>query len=204
MTEFLELLSENFEAVIGVAGTLLGTILGWGLGKIPTGRLTLQITSTNSNVERFDRLNKSRDKQEGEIRSYKEEFVISLYNSSNEPKTIRELFVVLKDEKNTEILRCAVKDASTTRLMGSIWETEQTGVINLTGKTGKDIKAFFLTKEAELLLQAKSVWLEYKDEKFRTKQVILRKNDYSVIPLIKTKDKENNNNDWKIGYDEQE
>lgn len=195
MTEFLELLSENFEAVIGVAGTLLGTILGWGLGKIPTGRLTLQITSTNSNVERFDRLNKSRDKQEGEIRSYKEEFVISLYNSSNEPKTIRELFVVLKDEKNTEILRCAVKDASTTRLMGSIWETEQTGVINLTGKTGKDIKAFFLTKEAELLLQAKSVWLEYKDEKFRTKQVIIRKNDYSVIPLIKTKDKENNNND---------
>ena len=110
-------------------------------------------------------------------------------------KTIRELFVVLKDEKNTEILRCAVKDASTTRLMGSIWETEQTGVINLTGKTGKDIKAFFLTKEAELLLQAKSVWLEYKDEKFRTKQVIIRKNDYSVIPLIKTKDKENNNND---------
>lgn len=79
--------------------------------------------------------------------------------------------------------------------MGSIWETEQTGVINLTGKTGKDIKAFFLTKEAELLLQAKSVWLEYKDEKFRTKQVIIRKNDYSVIPLIKTKDKENNNND---------
>ncbi len=64
------------EAWIGVAGTILGTILGWCLGNVKSNRLIF-------NIKEIHLLDK------GDI--YKAYFDLNLFNKSDKPKALRDL-----------------------------------------------------------------------------------------------------------------
>ena len=64
------------EAWIGVAGTILGTILGWCLGNIKSNRLIF-------NIKEIHLLDK------GDV--YKAYFDLNLFNKSDKPKALRDL-----------------------------------------------------------------------------------------------------------------
>lgn len=64
------------EAWIGVAGTILGTILGWCLGNVKSNRLIFNIKE----IHLLDR---------GDI--YKAYFDLNLFNKSDKPKALRDL-----------------------------------------------------------------------------------------------------------------
>lgn len=192
MKELWTAICNNFGVIVGVLGSLGGTILGWWLNNISKrGTLTIKTTHNEMHLQRKNRLSGGDPhKKDGELTWCKETFFINLYNNSGEIKTIRDIFVVFKDALGNELLRCKAKDSSTTRQYGGIWQTEPISVVNISGKTGIDIDSSYGTHEIEALLKAQSAFLEYKDEKFKVKQIKMWDYDYSTIPLFEENNKE--------------
>ena len=174
MYALTEAICHNMNAVIGVLGTVIGTILGWILSRLTTGKLFLHIKKSSIECS-------INEKEAEPIRHYKEIFIISLYNSANVPKTIRNLRVVFKDASNKKIIELDAEDSSTIeiRTYGSV--SNVISIVNIDSKIGKEITAFYQTWDVSTLRKARKVELHYQTEKMRNKKKIMWKYDYSKI-----------------------
>lgn len=152
-------------AIIGVGGTILGTVLGFFLGKIDFGKLKINVSS-NQKTPYYNY---------GKMFEYREELVISLYNAANRNRVFRNAKAIFKDANNTKVLTISLKDLETIRNERYGIFIENIGTNNILPKAGLDIKAQLVIKEEELILayQAKKVFLQYQNEKFKTKTIEL-------------------------------
>ena len=110
-------------------------------------------------------------------------FTISLYNSSNKNRVLRNATIQFVDENKNEVLTLPIKDLATTRYTSSLYTIDDVGVVNIQSKTGLDIKAKVATRDIEKLVKAKKTYLLYTNEKFKVRKKSMWKFDYSTLEL---------------------
>ena len=170
-------------AIIGVIGTLLGTILGWFLNVFSgRGKISAYLSSWDEKFEYlvFDVMNNSNSIEQTEYFEYS--CSIDIYNSSVETKILRNIRIVFCNEKK-EILSFIPNDKSTKRFScgRTIYENivsqniPPNSVINLNLSSGIWIKEF---NEQEIF-DANKIYFEYVDEKSRKRRCFIKKVDYN-------------------------
>ena len=88
-------------AVIGVAGTLLGTALGWFLNVFANkGKLKFYVTSWENEFEKNEIGEMVPATSTNDVECYAYKCFLDIYNSSNETKIMRDIQVVFSDGKN--------------------------------------------------------------------------------------------------------
>lgn len=166
-----------WEAIIGVAGTILGTILGWLLAKVNVGAIKIHFSKIyNESYERNGKYFGASipNKQEGEVYHYSAKFDILLYNNSEQMKTIRNTYLSFRNEENKELFKEIINDYATQRYIGRFWHIDKLGVINLEGKSGLDITASFnVSSYIDALYQTTKIYFCYEDGKFKAKELLL-------------------------------
>lgn len=167
-----------WEALIGVGGTLAGTLLGWLLAKWKTGKIKIKLGELHN--EQFHRNGSNYGAsipglKESEVYSYSVDFDIALYNESEKTKTIRDLTLSFRDCNNNELFSKVIDDGETQRLVSHYFKIDKVGVINLSGFAGMDIQARVSVGRSNLdnLYKTKNIYFCYKDEKFKTKEKLL-------------------------------
>lgn len=164
-------------AIIGVGGTILGTVLGFGLGKIDFGRLQIQIKtdrqSIYSNTDFNDKVTK--------VFHVERPILISLYNGANKNRVIRDVKLLFLNEKKKEVLSLALTRVYELGVEHPI--DDVVGVVNIPPKSGIDIQAKFATGDIDKLAKAKKIYLQYANEKFKLKKRFLWNCDYSNLAV---------------------
>ena len=123
-------------ALIGVAGTLLGTLLGWMLSKIDFGKL---IVSTNNITIKRLKISEIAGSKRKQITLYIN-FIISLYNNSNSNQVMRDGFIVLIGDNRKELNRFSIDGALLTQTNELPRFAGEVGVINVLPKHCYDIE----------------------------------------------------------------
>ena len=88
-------------AIIGVAGTLAGTALGWFLNVFSNkGKLKIYVSSREDEFEKNEMGEMVPATNTDDVECYAYKCFLDIYNSSNETKIMRDIQVVFSDEKN--------------------------------------------------------------------------------------------------------
>lgn len=88
-------------AIIGVAGTLAGTALGWFLNVFSNkGKLKIYVSSREDEFEKNEMGEIVPATNTDDVECYAYKCFLDIYNSSNETKIMRDIQVVFSDEKN--------------------------------------------------------------------------------------------------------
>ncbi len=155
-------------AIIGVGGTLLGTILGFVLGKITCGKLYV-------NIKTKDEINY--DTQKGKT-IYMLTLVIRLFNAAGKNKIVSDV-KLLFDCPSYPLLTVSIKDLNTLKIAPYGNSIEDVGINNIMPKTSVYINGR-LDLEAdkiELVEHAKNIYLQYQNARFHTCKKKLSKSD---------------------------
>ena len=156
-------------ALIGVFGTLAGTVLGWILNNISKkGKVNIYILSFDDEFifHRHEGAVCSRSIENA--KSYHYELLLDIYNSSNERRTLRNPTFIFSDGKNELIKREA---------LGSISD-----IINVDPKTGMRVKfhdVFHHNDDGfESLWNATNVHLHYANERGKIIKIKINSKTY--------------------------
>jgi hypothetical protein len=156
--------------IIGIAGTLLGTILGWVLGKLNFGKLNIYVHSW---VDKFS--NNSHDEMcssssAEETIYYGYFFSFEIYNSSEKTKIMRDIEIIMENKRNCRINTPKVSESRS----GIYKEIEP---INIPAKTviKFNLTNEFFNNEISFIATVNRVFLKYVDEHNRTKKLFLIK-----------------------------
>lgn len=170
-------------ALIGVIGTLLGTILGWGLNNVSRwGKLSCYPIWSDefSHNDNYGSMARSSNREEAKMYGYN--IKLDLYNNSGEPKIMRKLEVVFYQDKR-ELFRDTPKDDSTCRNSGGLRFYDEILPITVLAKTVSTLKlhgGFWYSEDRfSKLWDANSIFLTYRNEQNREKKVLLKRNDFS-------------------------
>lgn len=179
--------SEMQMAILGILGTLGGTVLGWFLNNLSqTGRLNIYATSWKDEFKYRDEMGclvPSMSKEQTEYYEYK--LSLDLYNSSGEIKIMRDVKVIFA--KNTEELYiCTPKDDSTRRASSHMVFFDEVSAINIPARTvvninlhnGKWKEQNNDKNGLEFLWKTNRIYLLYKNEKNKEKRVLIKSIDY--------------------------
>lgn len=170
-------------AIIGVGGTLIGTLLGWLLGKINVGKLRIKVDFVQEEPYYLN----SEGKQK--FNYYDFQMVISLFNNSSKNIVFRDVEMLFVDSKRKKLFTQSVKDLDRIIYHRPFYDIEDIGVINIPPQTGLDIKAKIFVHDFEQLKKAKEIYLLYKNKKFNEKKVFVKKCNYedlkAEIPYVR-------------------
>jgi hypothetical protein len=172
-----DLISKNFDAIIGITGTLLGVILGAVLNQI-SKRGKLKIFQKKFQFSYLKRSESGHyEAQKGiteDTESASASFDIDLYNSSSDQKIGRDIFLVfIKDRIEKKL---TIKDLSTRRPSSFSVIIDQLENFNVPPKTLENLKLeTYIEKQDLKLLNGANIFFEFKDERnkirrFRIKQ----------------------------------
>lgn len=178
-----EIIKGQSGAVIGVMGTLLGTILGWGLNALSSrGKLRLYVSKWKDLFEYIKDGVVTRSKTDGRVHGYTYTLLLDIFNSSATPKIMREIQVVFYNGKG-KVWISHPDDESTRRRNGPLTFYSEVEPLNIPPRSVMQISLSDSTWEnAEhelLVLNAKKVVLEYRDEKNKLRKMLVRSEDYS-------------------------
>ena len=171
-------------ALVGVIGTLAGTVLGWLLNNISqTGKLHLYVCSFEDSFQRhgsFGDMHSSSSVEDTQYYSY--HLLLDLYNSSGATKIARNLTVVFSDGKN-DLYKSVPYDNHTRRASGHACFYDEIGPVNIPPKSVIQVclhkGAWYNDNGLDFIWKTKKVYLTYTDENNRFKKVKIKSEDYS-------------------------
>ena len=172
-------------AIIGVGGTFLGTILGWILSNINWGRLNVKAIRMKERIDVY-----CSDLQENrvtETRKKEIDYRISIYNSSNRIRVLREAGIQFC-KSSKDILSANLKNLDEPYLTeknensDNIITYKDIEVINIPPNTWIDINAYICIDDVKKLHKTKTYFV-YKNHKSNKKKVFMEKCIYSDLIL---------------------
>lgn len=174
--------SEIQIALLGILGTLGGTVLGWVLNNLSQhGKLNIFISSWKDKFEYNETgcMTLSSSIEQTEDYSYNVSF--DLYNSSGETKIMRNIEIIFSNGK--EELYCSIpKDDSTKRISSPYIHYEDILPINIPPKSIMHIELHnWLSKSdgtLDNIWNTTHIYLKYINEKNRKKKILIRKEKY--------------------------
>lgn len=169
-------------AIIGVGGTLFGTIVGWLLGKINWGKLHIQVNE----FVFYPHYYKKRDEDLEELCAIEESFTVTVFNSSNENKIFSHAEIIFTNKDKQVIQELKIKDRKTIETVHGIYGIDDVGVVNIPPKSGVDILGKIIVKDNfEKIISAERVYLCYFNKKFKKKKTRIKEIDYKDIQLLR-------------------
>ena len=183
-------------ALIGVWGTLAGTILGWLLNNLSKrGKLNVYVTSfvDSFKYNNLGVLTPSSSIEQTQHYSY--EATIDLYNSSNETKILRNLTVIFSDGNN-DLHKSIPNDNRTERYSSHRYIYDKISPINVPPKTIIQIKLSdgesSKDNGLDFIWKTKKVYLTYTNERGKKKKVNIKSELYkNYFENHKTEDIDN-------------
>lgn len=174
--------SEILTAVIGVGGTLFGTVLGWILnGFSQRGKLKIFVSSWKDQFEHNEQgyMVVSNDKEQAEL--YQFDVVLDIYNSSRETKIMRNIEVVFSNKRN--VLKKFVPDDGATRYVnGGLTHYKKVAPINIPPQSVIQVKLCdgLWRKEGNMdfIWDTNKIYLTYLNSKGKKKRVLLHTESY--------------------------
>ena len=169
-------------AIIGVGGTLFGTIVGWLLGKINWGKLNILVNSFTFYPHYHKKSNDTIEK----LTAIEECFTITIFNSSSENKIFSNAEIVFMNKDKQIIQALKVKDRRTIETSHMIYHIDNVGVVNVPPKSGLDILGKIIIKDNfEKIINAEKVYLCYFNKKFKKKKMRIKEIEYKDIQLLR-------------------
>lgn len=174
-------------AVLGILGTLGGTVLGWVLNNLSKkGKLNIYVSSWKNKFEFLDErgcAESSKTKEQTEYYSYK--LSLDIYNSCGEPKIMRNIKVLFAENKNI-LFESVPKDDVTKRNSNALIFYDDVSATNIPAKTVVKLNlhnGFRKDEKAsddifESLWKVNTIYLQYTDENNRGRKVVLKKEEY--------------------------
>ena len=168
--------------LIGIVGTLLGTILGWFLSEI-SRRGKLYIYAEMNDM--FEHNHKgtmviSRDQDVAQFYSYS--ISIDLHNSSGDPRIMRKIELSFSNGK-CELFRITPDDDNTGRRIGPMRYYDKIRPLTIPAKSVVTVNLHGGLWESEDLFskiwETKEVYLIYKDDKNKEVKVLIKTEDFS-------------------------
>lgn len=169
-------------AILGILGTLAGTVLGWVLNNISQhGRINVYILYWKDKFmyNKTGSIINSNSIQQTQYYSY--DSSIDLYNSSGETKIMRNIEIIFTNKKD-ELYHSIPMDKSTERtgVGGTVYNDILP--INIPPKSVKHIEIHYgLWKSDEsfdLLWDTTHIFLKYIDEKNKKKKILIKREKY--------------------------
>lgn len=173
--------TEIIIAIIGVIGTLAGTILGWGLNSLSQkGKLNFYVHSWKEEFQ-FNKMGEmvpSSSVEETETYGY--EFVLDIYNSSSNTAIMRDISILFMNDRDK--LFCSTPYDYSTRRVSVVAFYDEVTAINIPPKSVKTIKLlksmWHSDKEFQQIWKVNSIFLSYRDQKNKKRKVLLQKVNY--------------------------
>ncbi len=168
--------------IIGVIGTLLGTILGWVLSNLSQrGKLNIFPTWRDEfqHNDGFGGMANSKSKEEAKLYAYY--LTLDIYNSSCEPQIMRTIEVCFFND-NQELFRDTPDDDSTVRSNGPIRCYDKILPVTIPAKTVYTVKLHggFWDSDEEFshIWKANKVMMTYRDRRNKEKRILIKKDDF--------------------------
>lgn len=169
-------------AIIGVGGTLLGTIVGWLLGKINWGKLNIKV----DNFAFYPHYHEKHGEHVEQLCAIEECFTVTVFNSSSENKIFSNAEIIFMDKDKQIIQALKVKDRRTIETTHMLYRIDNVGVVNIPPKSGLDILGKIIVKDNfEKIIDAEKVFLCYFDKKFKKKKMRIKEINYKDIQLLR-------------------
>lgn len=189
--------SEMQIAVIGIIGTLGGTVLGWLLNNLSQkGKLNIYLSRWTDEFQYNDNTGcmvPSSSMEQTECYGYKVSF--DLYNSSRETKIMRNIHI--KFINNKQVLYDEVpKDDYTKRVSHPMVYYDDATIVNVPAKSAMKLNlhgGLWRDKKSdkdnlEFIIKTNKIQLEYTDEKNKSQKVIIKKYDYKECFLNRSEE----------------
>ncbi len=174
----------NSDAVFGIIGTLLGTILGWLLNQLSSkGKLRIYTSSWEDRMTHHDNYGSvSEIKSADQLQFYSYKSSLDIYNSSSEPRIMRDVHVIFTNKKVT-LLSGVPFDAESLHGDSRLPFYNEITPITVSAKSAVRIKIRNSEQSGEgresFIWNTKRIYLTYRNEKNRLKRVLIHEEDYS-------------------------
>lgn len=166
------------EAMVGVIGTILGTVLGWFLNSISNrGKIKLFILSWENE---FRCRNEYGDTVETlapeKVEYYSCSFALDIYNSSGEPKIMRNIHIAYNNGK-TDLIKHIPKDEETRKIVACAVRYDEIMPLTIPSKSIFQIHLYdglwHQSTEFPSLWNVEKVYLLYTDENNKEKRTLI-------------------------------
>lgn len=171
--------TDFFIAIIGVLGTLLGTVLGWILNNISRkGKLQFYVLSwKDSFLKDIGGVSADSCKKE-DVDYYAYECSIDVYNSSSETKIMRNIEVVFANN-DTELWCERTNDYDSKYYIVGIPQYNELELINIPPKTAMKLSVQNSRRdrdngELDFLWESNKIFIRYTNEKNKTKTIKIK------------------------------
>ena len=171
----------NIDRVLGIGGTLLGTlsgaILGYYFNKL--GKISVYLKTWNElfySVIHDKMGGRNIVKENPDHYEYK--MTLEIHNSSNTPKIIRDVRIAFRKKKK-DLIVATPKDSSTLHTSGPVRYCDDIGSLNIPANEIITIELEGININVPLIREADSVWLVFKDYRNKTQRRLIKKLNYT-------------------------
>lgn len=181
--EAMVITQEMQVAIVGVLGTLAGTILGWILNNLSNrGKLNIYVSSWTEKFNRFVYGVTSPSRSKEETRGYTYHVTLDLYNSSGTTRIMRDIEISFSDGNKELTRHTPQNDATATPGIVGGMNYSQVGAINILPRTVVQLELHYgelgENDGIENVWNTQKVYLHYVDEKNKKRKVLIQEVNY--------------------------